>query len=148
VIDGEVVALDEQRRPSFNLLQNSRSSASHIIYYAFDIPYHSGEDMKQLPLEKRRAILAKALKLSDRVGLSQVSEMTAAQMIEFERSHGLEGVIAKRANSLYQPGKRSGMWTRTRINMGQEFVETAERYIGCKQRLRGAVNYRLGIEPA
>jgi ATP-dependent DNA ligase len=50
VVDGELVALDEQGRPRFNLPQNFRSAASHIIYYAFDIIYHRGEDLRQLPL--------------------------------------------------------------------------------------------------
>jgi DNA ligase D-like protein (predicted ligase) len=122
VIDGELVALDEQGRPSFNLLQNFRSAASHIVYYAFDVLFHRGEDVKQLPLSRRRAILAKAVKSSDHVGLSQVSEMTATEIIDFVRSHGLEGVVAKRADSVYQPGKRTGHWTKTRINLGQEFV--------------------------
>lgn len=58
VIDGELVALDEGGRPSFNLLQNFRSAASHIIYYAFDILTHRGEDVKQLPLPKLDAELS------------------------------------------------------------------------------------------
>lgn len=58
----------------------------------------------------------------DHVGLSQVSDRTAEQMLSFVRSHGLEGIIAKRADSIYQPGKRTGLWTKTRINLGQDFV--------------------------
>jgi bifunctional non-homologous end joining protein LigD len=76
----------------------------------------------QLPLSKRHAILARALEPGDPVGLSQVSDKTAAQMLRFVRSHGLEGVIAKRADSVYQPAKRTGYWTKTRINLAQEFV--------------------------
>jgi DNA ligase D-like protein (predicted ligase) len=121
-IDGELVALDEEGRPSFNLLQNFRSAAPHIIYYAFDILFHRGENIMQLPLSNRRVILAKAVEPSDHVGLSQVSNKTAEQMLRFARSHGLEGVVAKRADSLYQPGKRTGYWTKTRINLAQEFV--------------------------
>ena len=51
-----------------------------------------------------------------------MSDKTAAQMLDFVRSHGIEGVIAKRADSVYQPGKRTGLWTKTRINLIQEFV--------------------------
>jgi ATP-dependent DNA ligase len=69
VIDGELVAMDEQGRPSFNLLQNFRSAASHIAYYAFDILIHEGKSVMDLPLVKRRAILAGAVKPSDHVGL-------------------------------------------------------------------------------
>lgn len=121
-IDGELVALDEQGKPNFNLLQNFRSSASHIVFYAFDILFHRGEDVMQLPLSNRRAILAKAVLPGDHVGLSQVSDKTAEQMLDFVRSHGVEGVVAKRADSVYQPGKRTGYWTKTRINLAQEFV--------------------------
>lgn len=122
VIDGELVALDEQGRPSFNLLQNYRSAASHIIYYAFDILFHQGESIMQLPLSKRRATLASLIVSSDNVGLSQISDTTADQMLRFVRSYGLEGIVAKRADSVYQPGKRTKYWTKTRINMAQEFV--------------------------
>jgi bifunctional non-homologous end joining protein LigD len=77
-------------KPNFNLLQNFRSVESHIIFYAFDILIHEGQDLKQLPLSKRRAILATAIKPSDHVGLSYVSDETAAQMVNFVRSHGLK----------------------------------------------------------
>ncbi len=122
VIDGELVALDEQGRPNFNLLQNFRSAASHITFYAFDILFHRGKDVMQLPLAKRRAILARALQENDHVKLSHVSDKTSEEMLRFVRSHGLEGVVAKRSDSLYQAGKRSGMWQKTRINRSQEFV--------------------------
>jgi bifunctional non-homologous end joining protein LigD len=122
VIDGELVALDEDGKPNFNLLQNFRSAESHIIFYAFDILIYQGKDLRQLPLSKRRAILSTAVKPSDHVGLSQVSNRTAEEMIQFVRSHGLEGVIAKKADSVYQAGLRTGVWTKTRINLSQEFV--------------------------
>jgi bifunctional non-homologous end joining protein LigD len=122
VIDGELVALDEEGRPDFNLLQSSRSSASHITYFAFDILVHEGESVMQLPLSKRRAILGRVFQPGHHTGLSEVSDSTAAQMLSFVRSHGLEGVVAKRADSLYQPGLRTGVWTKTRINLAQEFV--------------------------
>jgi bifunctional non-homologous end joining protein LigD len=122
VIDGELVALDEEGRPTFNLLQNFRSAESRIFFYAFDILIHQGKELRQLPLSKRRAILSTTVKPSDHVGLSQVSNRTAEEMIEFVRSRGLEGVIAKKADSVYQSGLRTGVWTKTRINLGQEFV--------------------------
>jgi ATP-dependent DNA ligase len=89
----------------------------------------------QVPLEKRRAVLATALEPSDHVGLSQISNNTAAQMLRFVRSHGLEGIIAKRADSIYQPGTRSGLWTKTRINLTQEFV------------IGGYISSHLGVDP-
>jgi bifunctional non-homologous end joining protein LigD len=122
VIDGELVALDEEGKPSFNLLQNFRSAESHIVFYAFDILVHDGHDVRRLPLSKRRAILATTIQPSDHVGLSYVSDKTAAQMLTFVRSSGIEGVVAKKADSVYQAGLRTGVWTKTRINLSQEFV--------------------------
>jgi DNA ligase D-like protein (predicted ligase) len=122
VIDGELVALDKEGKPSFNLLQNFRSAASHIVFYAFDILFHKGENVMQIALSKRRAILTMEIQPSDHVALSQVSDKAAAQMLSFVRSHGLEGVVAKRADSVYHPGKRTGYWTKTRTNLAQEFV--------------------------
>lgn len=117
VIDGELVALDEEGKPNFNLLQNFRSAESHIVFYAFDVLIHKGHDLKQLALSKRRAILTTAIEPSDHLGISYVSDKTAAQMINFVRSHGLEGVVAKKADSA-QAGLRTGVWTKTRINLG------------------------------
>jgi bifunctional non-homologous end joining protein LigD len=78
VIDGELVALDEAGRPSFNLLQNFRSAVAHIAFYAFDIMISEGHNVMLLPLAEHRTILANALSPSDHVGLSQVSDKTAA----------------------------------------------------------------------
>jgi bifunctional non-homologous end joining protein LigD len=122
VIDGELVALDSQGRSSFTLLQNFRSAESRIHYYAFDILTHRGKDLTGLPLEKRRAILDKILPRNPHVNLSAVENRSANKLLKFVTAHGLEGVIAKRLDSVYEPAKRSGLWTKTRINLGQEFV--------------------------
>jgi DNA ligase D-like protein (predicted ligase) len=122
VIDGELVALDEQGKPNFNLLQNSRSAESHIMFYAFDVLVRRGEDLMKQPLSKRREILATTVKPHDHVGISQVSNQTATEMFTFVKSHGLEGIIAKRTDSMYEPGRRSGLWVKHRINLSQEFV--------------------------
>jgi DNA ligase D-like protein (predicted ligase) len=122
VIDGELVALDEQGKPNFNLLQNFRSSESHIMLYAFDVLARRGEDLRKRPLAKRREILASTVKPHEHLGISQVSHQTASEMLEFVKSHGLEGVIAKRADSIYEPGRRSGLWVKKRLNLSQEFV--------------------------
>jgi len=122
VIDGELVALHPDGRPNFNMLQNFRSAEAHIHYYAFDILVHKNKDLTQLPLSKRREILHSVVKQSDHVVHSAVSNRPAKEMLAFVREHGLEGVIAKRADSVYEPGKRSGLWNKHRINLGQEFV--------------------------
>jgi DNA ligase D-like protein (predicted ligase) len=122
IIDGELVALSAGNRSDFNLLQSFRSAATKIHYYAFDILMLKGKLLTQLPLGERRAILAKALTTNDHVSLCVVDNRPLAHMLKFVRDHGLEGVIAKRADSVYEPGKRSGSWCKHRITLGQEFV--------------------------
>jgi DNA ligase D-like protein (predicted ligase) len=121
IIDGELVALDEEGRSVFNLLQNYRSAESQIHFYAFDLLVHKGKDLTSLPLSERRKLLEKMLRTDDHIGLSVVSNKSD-EMLAFVREHGLEGVVAKRRDSIYQPGKRSGLWAKHRINLGQEFV--------------------------
>jgi bifunctional non-homologous end joining protein LigD len=121
VLDGELVAMDEEGRSNFNLLQNFKSAESKIHYYAFDVLMHKGRLLTAEPLEKRREILAKILPRNDHISLSAVSR-SAHLMLAFVKEHGLEGVIAKRADSPYEPGKRSGLWSKYRVGLGQEFV--------------------------
>jgi DNA ligase D-like protein (predicted ligase) len=122
VLDGEIVALDESGRSSFTLLQSFRSAEKQIQFYAFDILAFRGRRLTELPLVERRAILDKALPRNSHVDLSVVEHRTAAHMLKFVRQHGLEGVVAKRSDSRYEPGKRSGSWCKHRISLGQEFV--------------------------
>jgi DNA ligase D-like protein (predicted ligase) len=122
VIDGELVALDYQGKPSFNLLQNLRSSESHIMFYAFDILVERGENLTKQALSKRREVLESTIKADAHVGISEVSHQTANDLLSFVRRHGLEGIIAKRADSHYEPGRRSGLWVKHRVNLSQEFV--------------------------
>jgi DNA ligase D-like protein (predicted ligase) len=122
VIDGEVVAIGADGRPDFNLLQNFRSSESHIHYYAFDILIHQGRRITELPLSERRKILSTVVEPGEHVALSQVSDRSAAEMLQFIKSYGLEGAVAKRSDSVYQPGQRTGLWSKYRANLDQEFV--------------------------
>lgn len=121
VIDGELVALDEAGRSHFNRLQNFRSAAGEIRYVAFDVLMHRGKDLTLRPLTERRRILKHLLPVNDRVSLAPVDE-SGAHLLKFVRQHGLEGIVAKRSESLYEPGKRTGLWSKYRINLGQEFV--------------------------
>jgi ATP-dependent DNA ligase len=116
------VALDEQDKPNFNLLQNFRSAESQIMFYAFDALVRKGEGLMRTRLSKRREILASTVKPHDHVGIPQVSNRTAKEMVGFVKSHGLEGIIAKRTDSVYEPGRRSGLSVKRRINLSQEFV--------------------------
>jgi DNA ligase D-like protein (predicted ligase) len=122
VIDGELVALGPDGRPDFNLLQNFRSAESRIVYYAFDILVHEGRRLTGLPLLERRDILRSVVEPGEHVALSQVSDRPAAEMLRFVKSHGLEGAVAKRSDSVYQPGQRTGLWSKYRVDLRQEFV--------------------------
>jgi hypothetical protein len=118
VIDGELVALGPDGRPDFNLLQNFRSAESRIVYYAFDILIHERRNLIQLPLSERRAILSGVIEPGEHVALSEVSDRSAAEMLAFIKGHGLEGAVAKRSDSVDQPGQRTGLWSKYRINLG------------------------------
>jgi bifunctional non-homologous end joining protein LigD len=122
VIDGELVAVDEEGRPSFSLLQNFRSAESNIIFYAFDIPIQNGKDLMRMPLSERRTVLASVIRPEGHVGISEASSRPLAEMMKFIKSHRLEGIVAKRADSHYQPGLRTGVWCKHRSNRSQEFV--------------------------
>jgi ATP-dependent DNA ligase len=93
-----------------------------------------------LPLSERRRILHSVIKPSEHLALSEVSDQTASQMLSFVRTHGLEGIVAKRADSVYQPGMRTGVWSKHRINLGQEFV------VGGYRDMRYAVDLRYPLQ--
>ena len=124
MIDGEIVALSAAGRPSFSLLQNSRGRDQTIAFYAFDLLLLTGEDLKGSPLMARREMLRTKLlpQLAEPIRLSESFEVPAVELVRVIRESGLEGVIAKRRDSLYEPGRRSGAWRKMRVNRGQEFV--------------------------
>jgi DNA ligase D-like protein (predicted ligase) len=123
VVDGEIVALDESGRPNFNLLQNFRSEASRIHYFVFDLLVYDGRDLTRLPLIERREIMSSALKFkSPRIRISDYVEASATDMLRAVREQGLEGIIGKRKDGVYEPGKRSGAWIKYRVNRGKELV--------------------------
>ena len=121
VIDGEIVALGEDGKPSFQALQNRGSSPPHIVFYAFDLLHLNGESLVHLPLEERRSRLAKLLRKGS-LALSEELKGSASAVLQAVGKLGLEGVIAKRRGSLYQPGERHADWKKMRLNNEQEFV--------------------------
>jgi DNA ligase D-like protein (predicted ligase) len=122
VIDGEVVALDESGRPDFHRLQHFTAEAPRIRYFVFDLLVLNGRDLTNVPLNERRKLLATVKTPSSWIQLSEQFDISADQMLAAVREHGLEGVVAKRKDSLYEPGKRTGSWAKMRINKAQEFV--------------------------
>lgn len=124
VIDGEVVALEDQDRPSFTLLQNHASSRASLAYFIFDVLILNGRDVMGETLERRRVLLERHILPSLAEPICYSPEVTASlpDPIRSARSAGLEGLVAKRRKSRYEPGQRSGAWQKMRINRGQEFV--------------------------
>jgi DNA ligase D-like protein (predicted ligase) len=122
VIDGEIVALDDSARPQFNLLQNYRSEARRIRYFVFDLLCYDNRDTTCLPLVERRTLLRTLKFQSSRIQVLEYLETSATNMVAAAKDQGLEGVVGKRKDSLYQPGRRTGSWVKYRISVGQEFV--------------------------
>jgi ATP-dependent DNA ligase len=122
VVDGEIVALDESGRPDFHRLQHFTAEASRIHYFVFDLLVLNGRDLTSLPLTERRKLL-KSIKLrSGWIRISEQFDISADDMISAVRQQQLEGVVAKRKDSLYEAGKRTGSWVKIRINKAQEFA--------------------------
>ena len=123
-IDGEVVALGEDGRPSFNALQNYGASTTPIVYYVFDVMVLGGRDVKGDPLETRRDLLERKVlpKLAEPVRYTGTLEASLRDLVHSVKAQGLEGLVAKRRGSRYEPGLRSGAWLKMRIDRGQEFV--------------------------
>jgi bifunctional non-homologous end joining protein LigD len=124
LVDGEIVALDADGRISFNILQHHRPQAQALLYYIFDLIICAGQSAAALPLEKRRGLLSD-LSLAGHAGPLALTEYTdgePATLLNVVREFDFEGIIAKRKDSCYESGKRSGAWVKHKINRGQEFV--------------------------
>ena len=134
VLDGEVVALDERGLPDFGLLQNSidlperarisrrKDGAAEIVYYVFDLLYLNGMSLHGTPLHERKALLARAVLAEDRVRVVDYVEREGKTLFKASIDLGLEGVVAKRRDSLYEPGARSASWLKVKGERSQEFV--------------------------
>jgi bifunctional non-homologous end joining protein LigD len=122
IIDGEIVALDEQGKPSFNLLQGL-GKADEIVLYGFDMLMLQGRYVRLWPLSERRNALREIIKaLPMAVRYSETFNIPLAELTNAVRQNGLEEIVAKRAGSHYRSGERSADWLKWRANRGQEFV--------------------------
>jgi bifunctional non-homologous end joining protein LigD len=124
VIDGEIVALDDTGRPSFNLLQNHASNKYTLVFYAFDLLHLAGKSLMREPLLVRRNLLRTEVmpRLREPIRFSETLRASPADLIRVVREQGLEGIVAKRLDSSYEAGRRSGAWVKMRINQRQELV--------------------------
>jgi bifunctional non-homologous end joining protein LigD len=123
VLDGELVALGEDGRPSFQALQHRTSHQKHqIVFYVFDLLHVNGQDLTVEPLEARRARLPALVSTDAALRLSQDLPGSATDIVKALRAAGVEGAIAKRRDSTYQPGERSNDWVKLKLERQQEFV--------------------------
>jgi bifunctional non-homologous end joining protein LigD len=126
VLDGEVVALDDEGRSSFQLLQalEMEGRKSSVYFYAFDLLQLDGKGLVSLPLEARKNILEKlcANAGDPRIRYSGAIGGDARQLLSEVQRRGLEGIIGKLRNSVYEPGRRSGAWIKLKCVAEQEFV--------------------------
>ena len=126
LIDGEIVAVDAQGRPSFQVLQNRKSLGAgwSVVYYAFDLLNLQGADLQRRPLDERKAKLKTLIAETGSPVLRYSAELsgTAAAVIRTVRAAGLEGVVAKKRDSLYRGGTRVTTWLKLKLNKAQEFV--------------------------
>jgi bifunctional non-homologous end joining protein LigD len=121
LIDGEIVALDAEGRPSFQALHHSTFDGLSIVYYAFDLLHLNGRDLTRAPLDERRKAL-RTIVAGSGVLLSDALPGTPPQIADAVRRLGLEGVVAKRRRSAYSPGRRSDAWIKVRFARHQELV--------------------------
>jgi DNA ligase D-like protein (predicted ligase) len=126
LLDGELVAIDATGRVSFNLLQHHRSDAQAILFYVFDVIMHRGRSLRHVPLETRRELLSDIMvdlkAKTPLICLSDTIDATPAQLIPLVKEFGFEGIVAKRKDSCYEIGKRSGAWLKYKVNKAQAFV--------------------------
>ena len=125
VIDGEVVALDDEGRSSFQLLQalEMERRKNPVYFYAFDMLQLDGKSLLGLQLEGRKEFLEELCAgAGDPVRYSGVIGGDAKRLLEEVKRRGLEGLIGKQRNSVYEPGRRSGAWIKLKCVDEQEFV--------------------------
>jgi bifunctional non-homologous end joining protein LigD len=132
ILDGEIVALDKDGRPSFNALQNraqlktpkevaKAQRESPVIYLCFDLLHFAGLNVRSATYTERRRYLMQCLLPSAHVQLVHTSD-NAEQLYEASLKSGFEGIVAKRKDSIYQAGKRTQHWVKFKSTQTAEFV--------------------------
>ena len=132
VLDGEIAVLDEKGVSRFHLIQprianSDPNTIAHlvrstpVVYFAFDLLYLDGYDLRNVCLSKRRELLEKVTTPGAVLRISEVFAGAGEEILQAAREHGLEGIVAKRASSRYE-SKRSREWVKIKIGNQQEFA--------------------------
>ena len=133
ILDGEVVAFDPEGRPRFQLLQSrmgltspamikARVAQTPVDYVIFDLLHLDGHCVRDLPFVRRRELLEELCLDGPRWRAPRYRHGGGADLLEAARHQGLEGIVAKRCDSPYRAGKRTGEWIKERVWRRQEFV--------------------------
>jgi bifunctional non-homologous end joining protein LigD len=147
ILDGEIVALDEEGRPSFSLMQQRtgfqpgkrrlpRREGVRVVYYAFDLLYLDGMDLRHVALEQRKQLLQDRVENSEVIHFSDHYAEKGLELFEAARQRELEGIVAKKRSGSYEE-KRSRNWLKIKITQRQECViggytppEASREYFG------------------
>jgi len=132
LIDGEIVALDSSGRVSFNLLQHHRSKARALVFYAFDVLTYRGRSVLDVPLYFRREVMHRIFEDTKTVpiSLSENIEASPTDLVRVAKEFGFEGIVAKRKDSFYESGKRTGAWVKYKVNRGDKSLSSVDTRLG------------------
>lgn len=123
ILDGEIVVEDENGIPRFQLLQRfQKQPTAPTVYYLFDLLWCDGFDLTGKTILQRRAQLEKIIKPVAGIQLSSYVENHGIALFQMVKEKGMEGIIAKRKDSIYRPGKRTSDWLKIKARLQQEFV--------------------------
>lgn len=123
VLDGEIIISNKEGVSSFGDLQNWRSEADgELLYYVFDLLWLNGRQLYEVPLNLRRELLKEILPANSVIHLSQTFNAPGTSFYEVAKEMNMEGIIAKKADSLYIPGVRTKEWLKIKIAKRQEVV--------------------------
>ena len=123
VLDGEIVVVDVQGRPHFQMLQNyQKSGGGHLLYYVFDLLFFAGHDLTNLPLLRRKELLQKILPADQYLKFSDHVREEGVLFFQVVAAKGLEGIVAKHSQSAYLMGGRSRQWLKIKTQLTQEGV--------------------------
>jgi bifunctional non-homologous end joining protein LigD len=123
ILDGEIIVAGKQGISNFGDLQNWRSEADgDLRFYVFDVLWLNGYSVMHLPLTERKELLVDLLPAHPLIHISEVFSASGTEFFEAARSTGLEGIMAKKADSEYKPGIRSQEWLKIKVATRHEVI--------------------------